>query len=412
MYQFIKALVKPRPVGSRWEEKDISAALMNDIFQTYIDAILILHHTVADQDYAVNINDLPSSAKFSKLTLAAWLTANGNSTLEALDVIPTLSDDRVVRYKDAFRAGYTIQPTPSNASPSANVLNNDKHWLRLTKQNLNTELFYKMCMVSVNGYFHLIDYNPDGIFVVDGNRSSQISGDAHIGIHSYSKVAEIQYHFVTAEQISRLHANIPLSKKAVIKLSQPVVDQTFILVIGGIAHYFDERVFRQINDDTIVVNVDQLDLDTWFVEADQNLDLTTLPITRIGEENHLVDRVSLYTDETIKAIFNLSQSFMVGVKSQAMYRDFKTIQRLPYGNTFISAKKPTWPIRAGGGRMAEYVYVEEKPVYAIHTHQAIRNNFLFKTIAVSGRVSIGYHAEPTKPYTKSQARFEIIGTDL
>ena len=412
MYTFVKALVKARLVGSRWEEVTSLPMTMNEMFQIYTNVILLLHHTVADLDYAVSIDDLPPQAKFSNLTIVNWLTQNGDNTLTALDTIPTLSKSRVVEYSDGFRAGYTIQPTPSDASHTANVLNNDKHWLRMTKEGANTELFYKNCMVSVNGYFHLIDYNTEAVYVVDGNRSSQISGDAHLGIHSFNKVAEIQYHPVGADQIFRFHEFVPLSKKAVIKLNQPVTDQTFVLVLGGIAHFFDERIFRQVADDQIEVNIDQLDLDTWFLEADQNLDLSSLPVIRLGEENHLIDRVSLYTDETIKAIFGLSQSFVVGIKSQAMYRDFKTLRQLPFGNTFISAEKPVWPIRVGGGRIGEYIFTEEDPVFAVHVHEPVVNNFVHKTIAVSGRKSLGYQAEPTNPFSKANARFELIGRDL
>lgn len=412
MYILTKALVKARGAGTRWEEANLSNVTMNQIYAMYVAVFLILENTVTNETHAVDIRALPTNTQFSTLTLENWLIQNGNASLPIMDTIPTIAKDKVVIYKDGFMAGYDIQPTPILASHTANVLNSDKLWLRMTKEGMNTGVFYNNCMVSVNGYFHRIDYDINAIYVIDGNRSNQISGDAHLGIHSFHRIANINYHDIKIDKIYRAHANVPMSVKCIVQFDKPVNQETLILVIGGIAYYFDERIFRQIDDNKIIIYFEHIDLIGWFLEADKNIDLSSLPVTRLQNENSLITHESLMSDETIKAILGLSQSFVVGVESGYMYRDFITLEKPPAGNVYISANKPIWPIRTGGGRIAEYVYTEETPYYAIHTHKSIVNNFTYKTVSDSSHITISDHLVSSKPYDKAPARFEIIGASL
>lgn len=412
MYSLVKSLAKARAIGSRWEEVNIGNLPMNEISLKYVAVIFILHNTVTDETHAVDSRNLHSSNQYSKLTLNNWLIENANTSLPIMDYIPELSNENVVIYRDAFDAGYKVEPTPGFASHTANVLPEDKRWLRVSKNGIDTNQFHKNFMVSVNGYFHRIDRDNTDIFVIEGNRTSMISGRAHLGLHSYLRVGEIKYHDISLSNIHQVNPLAPIYKKALVEFKDNIENETVGLVIGGILYILDERVFRVVAPNQILINFENIDLINWFVEADMNIDLTSLPIDRIGTENHHITKESLLTEDCIRAILTLSQSFLVTINAKNMYRDFLVPESASYSNIYISPKEPIWPMRTNGGRIAEFIYHHEDGQYAIHAHHFASENHLHDTISKNNQSSIGDYSQPANPFKKTKVQFELIGVDL
>jgi len=412
MYTLIKSLAKERGVGKRWEEVSVGDELVSNVFANYIAFILILNHSVTNETHAVDSRTLPSSTQFFRGTLNEWLVSIGDASLPIMDTVPKLSKRNVVIYKDAFAAGFMAEPTAGTASHTANVLPTDKRWLKLDKAGLNTTTMYRNFMVSINGYFHRIDHDNQSLFVIDGNATRMVSGDANIGLHSYLRVGSIEYRGINSGAIHRVNDVVPLSTKAIVKFDNVIEDGTIGLVIGGILHLLDERVFRVIDPYSIVINFEMIDLKKWFIEANANIDLSSLPVAFIENSDHQIKTETLLTDECIKAILSLSQSFVVVIDAENMYRDRKGVEKTTYSNVYISAQEPIWPLRTNGGRFSEYTYHREDGQFAIHAHMSKATNWIIGTVSESNHPSLGEFVDPYTPETKTDMCFELIGKDL
>src|ERR1035437_5308950 len=200
MYTLVSALAKPLNGNGKWIDLDISNSSMHDLFSAYSEIIAILSNPFLLENVAVNLNVIRGIAGGLSITFNEFLIQNGDNALTPLDKIPTLKSV-YVKYADAFHAGYKITPINSRAAIDSQLPLSEKTWLYLTKPMVDYSLFYRSCLVNVNGFFHLTYYDINGVYVKDGMKSNFLSKENNIGICSFRELGSLSFMPITEEMI-------------------------------------------------------------------------------------------------------------------------------------------------------------------------------------------------------------------
>lgn len=78
-----------------------------------------------------------------------FFSSYGNNTLHT--TLGTIKiSNKYAKYKDAFRAGYKVEPITPSGHSTGNEPKEDKTWLYLSKEGLDYSLFQKHSLVSVS----------------------------------------------------------------------------------------------------------------------------------------------------------------------------------------------------------------------------------------------------------------------
>jgi hypothetical protein len=90
-YQLVSAKVRSKSLESIWEDADLSAIDINQIFASYSKTILVLSHTVVAGTFYLNLEDARSmiGVYTGTKTIPQWLLALGSSALPTLASPPT-----------------------------------------------------------------------------------------------------------------------------------------------------------------------------------------------------------------------------------------------------------------------------------------------------------------------------------
>jgi hypothetical protein len=206
MYQYISAIAKALTGDGKWAIIDISNIPLNVLFTEYSRIIVTLSNPFLPSNIAVDLITIRPVTEGLAITIIDFLLQNGNQTLIALPNIPTLNP-KYAKYADAFHAEYKIDLIGPKTSVSTQMLVSDKTWLYLTKPSIDYSLFYKSCLVNVNGFFHLTDFDTSGIYVVDGAKSQYKSRQNQIGIYSFSELGSLSFIPITETMVHKQNIN-------------------------------------------------------------------------------------------------------------------------------------------------------------------------------------------------------------
>jgi hypothetical protein len=411
MYQLISAIGKPAQKGSRWVNINIADLPLSVIFKMYTTVYVKLSNGFLPTPVSVSLDIFRTEYSQSAMTFTELLTANGNKTLTSLDKEPVINT-RYAKYADAFHAGYFVEPIHHSASSDATMPMVDKTWLHLTRPGLDYSLFYKNCLVNVNGFFHLTDVDDHGVYVVDGMTTSRISKKNNVGIYSFREVGELTLLPITREMIYKQTPDQLFKDRCYIDTGKDLSNKTVMLVLGGYLHALDPMTFTRVTDSAFCVDFGNLPFIERLYESGSTIDLKSLHLEK-SPANPTQTSVSNYTsDETIRAYLTLSQSFFVILDNPEIFVETRPVESAKLPNRFISYEPPRYPLLVGTGKCVNYWYTQETGQFVISSDDTMRSNRLFKTITVSEQTSVSDSRIPDNPVSYGNASFLVIGTDL
>lgn len=411
MYDLVSAIAKPLNGDGHWREVTIGDMALSVVFSTYARIIATLSNPFLASPVAVDLASIRPLVGGQDLTLNQFLQQNGDNTLPALDVTPVIAP-RYAKYADAFHAGYKVAPIHPTAAPDAQLPLAEKTYLYLTRPDTDYQLFYKSCLVNVNGFFHLTDASTEGIYIVDGNKSAMRSHHNQIGICSFRELGTIRSISIKPEMVYKQNPDEHFKDRAYVDLGEDVSDKTVMLVLGGYLHVLDKKTFYRVSASAFAIDFGNLSLLDRYYESRKYLDFSSLPLSTTDRNDSQVSVQEFFSDANLLAYLTLSQSFFVVLDNSDIFVDHLPIKKTPFPDMFVSHYRPTYPLVVGVGKVANYWYTYEDMQYSITCHDSLRSNYVFDTTDITQEVSASDSRLPEQPQQQSPAFFLRIGCDL
>jgi hypothetical protein len=419
MYTLVSAIGVAYGAGARWGSVNIGAIPMNTLYGQYKRVIATLTNPFITGDVGLDLNDIQLQTQGLTLTFNQYLASLGTASLPTLTTIPVI-DPVYARYTDAFRAGYTVEPIAPGLSLSAQVDPLQKTDLYLKNPNIAMSKFYQSCMVTINGFYHYVDSDGNAAYVRDGDKSRQKSQFAQAGILSFNDLGTIEYLDLTSSMVYNQSTaeigSVPLKYRTYLDIGVDIGNKIPILVLGGYMHILDDRTFRRVGATNFMIDMENIPLLNRYYESVPYLDYSSLnlPSTRMNASQ--VGVSDLYSDTTIKALIDLSQTFMVFLDAQDVFIDRQWVRTVPFPGKYLTGVKPEYPLVTGYGRMCEYWVRTEDTLYtqySLSIADGIKYNYIFNTTYDPTVLSsVASNLDPNNPPVNSPAFFRLIGRDI
>jgi hypothetical protein len=411
MYLLISAIAKPLNGDGRWKDVVVGDVALHVLFSTYSRILATLSHPFLTELVSLDLELIRPMIGGGETTFNEFLIANGNASLPTSNTLPVINP-RYVKYADGFHAGYKITPVHPTAAPDAQLTLADKPWLHLTRPDTDYNLFYKSCLVLVNGFFHLTDAGPSGVYVQNGMKSSFLSGHNQLGICSFRELGELSFIPIKPEMVYRQNVRQKYKDLAMVDLGVDVSNKTVMLVLGGYLHILDRKTFYRTSKSTIAIDMGNLPLLDRYYESRKYLDFSSLPLEKTSRNDSQIDIANFFSDENLLAYLTLSQSFFVILDNPDVFINKIPIASTVIPNEFIAFEKPLYPLVVGIGKTANYWYTHEDGQYAISTTDSLRYNRLFDTVDARKQISVSDSCDPENPVSFGTAHFLQIGCEI
>jgi len=404
MYQFISSMSRRASGTGIWVDDDISNIPLNTLMSEYSKIIVTLSNQFLPNNVIVDLGSILPNTNGLTLTLTQFLIENGNKTLPTLpiDTIPKLT---TAKYADAFKAGYSIVAVNPNTSVTANQPESDKNWLYLTKPTLDYNLFFKSCLVNINGFFHLTDTDGTGIYCVDGMKTLRKSNMNQIGIYSFAELGSLEFVQIKPEMIYKQYLDQKYSDGVFIDIGTDISDKTVLLVLGGYLHLMADDVFKPINNTSFRISLNNIPLLDRYFNSKEYLDFSSLPLTTTIRNKNQISIFEFFSDANIMAYLTLSQSFFIILDNPDVYVTKSPVRKTPYGDMFISYEKPEYPLVVQNGKIINYWATYEDGQYSIVATDTMHTNYNYNTVDAVNENSVDNTALTNKPSIYSDAYF-------
>lgn len=411
MYTLVEAIARPIGGGGRWTTIALGEMLLPDVFSTYGRVLATLTNPYLTVPVCLDLADIRADYGSQSISFNAFLALNGNTTLPTSDTLPVLNT-RYAKYNDAILAGYHVRAVHPTISPDTPLPAADKTWLLMTKPDLDYTLFYKSCLVSVNGFIHATDASADGVYVKEGMKSQQMSSHAELGVYSFRELGTLSFIPITADMIYKQDPGQLFKDRAHVDLGVDVSNKTVMLVLGGYLHVLDPRTFYRVSDSSFAVVFNNLPFIDRFYESRDYIDLSSLgvEISTDNPSHFAVD--DLLSDAAIQAYLTLSQSFFVVLDNPNIFATRELIHTSLLPGLYNTATPPVYPLMSELGKMVNYWYQYEIEQYSITTTDAYRRDYNFRTVDARNALCLGDNRNPVRPLANGDLQYLQIGADL
>ena len=411
MYTATAARGVKKGVNQRWQAIDISTITVANLYDQYRKIILTLQTGNPPVTVYLDMDEVRADYATYNDTVAQWLIDILDAGLPTTTVAPDLRT-RTARFMDAFRAGYSVKPY--NALYGENVSMTDRVDALLTRASpvADYSLFYNTTLVTVNGFYHRTDLAVGkGIVVYKAAESVRKSNQNQMGLLTFDGMCNIQTHPITESMIYKQDENIPLSDAAYINTGLDLANKSAVFVIGGYMHFVNDIVTK-VGDNLFKIDFANYPLFDRFYEMRNHLNVSSFNLSTSTVNPDQIAVEELQTDENIKALLLMNQSFFVVLDTPHLYTEKNYVKGTGYPASYIGFTLPNKSLVTGLGRHSEYWYRYEDDQYVLTVYDNAVSNRIYNTINPYFENSIGASELPTDPVYLSGAYFLEIGRDL
>jgi hypothetical protein len=412
MYTLIKAIGVRIGVNQRWENIGLTDHRIVDIFHLFRKCYLTLTYGTTPVTVYLDMDNMRVGYGTYTGSLADMLVINGNTTLPTVNSLPDLNV-RSAKFRDAYVAGYktkSVHPLyGENSAPDT------RSAVLLTRNNPTVDYtdFHNHCLVSVNGFYHMIDTNgTDGILVKDAMKSLRVSNQNQMGILSFKKIGSIKYIPITEDMISKHTLTEPYRSSMYLTIDEDLTNKSALLVIGGYLHVNDNLTYTQVGVSEFKIDFSNYPILDRFYESSNYLDMSSLPLSTTPRNKSQIDINELTGDACMKAFMTLSQSFFVIVDAPELVTNKQYIKRSNLFGMYTSYITPTCPLVTGLGRHPEYIARIEDGQYSITVQDNTVQNRIYNTALPNNLPSVANNNLPSIPQSASTAYFLEILRDI
>ena len=183
----------------------------------------------------------------------------------------------------------------------------DKTDLKVYKEGMDNDFVGKHAIFSVNGFHHITDYGPDGVFVVGGNHSLRHANDNQIGLLSFEDIGEIKCVPITDDMVTGNQGDVPLRKGAYVTIPDhiDIENKTTLLVLGGYLQVLG-KTYTRVSDRTYRIQLEQLNLLERYYDSRPYLDFSSLGLD-VNDDNPTKGIDEFFQDDTLRAYLTLPE---------------------------------------------------------------------------------------------------------
>lgn len=372
-YQYVSAIGRAKQRSARWASINILNKTLLEIYATYKFVVVTLTNPfLPGPVYFDLIANKPLVNP--NLTLAQWLTANGNTSLTATTEEPEILVHKAV-YRDAKLSNYDVERVAPTGSPSANSPDGDKVDLLLTRSDVDYLDFADHCLVSVNGYIHRTEGSVDGVYVRDGYSTVKVSGKDNVGILSFKNLGDIEIIPITADMLYK-PTNRPYMEKAYVDTGVSLNDSTVLIVIGGYLHVLDDS-YKVVSETGICIHTDRLMIHERIMDSRNECYMREVLSPFLNHQ--LVPTADLISDATMAEYLTLSQSFIVKLNATNVVTNSMIIENCELMGRYLCKQQPILPLFNRLGRLSPYWPIKFHSDYIIATDTSEQINYRFNT---------------------------------
>ena len=408
MYTVKTAYGKSHSGDGNWESITLNDLQCSQLFNTYQDVVANFEDSYRpDRTFGLRLTEHLDLFTTFKGTFKEYLASLGNKSLPLQDGQYVI-EKGVIEYEDAVRAKYKLYPIGDKEALDADIPRLQKTDLLLKKEKKDKDYykqFHDHVLVSVGGYYHMVDYSHEGVHVIDGMKTlnRHPAGTPLVGFTSFDKVGKLEYIPIKKDMIYIQSNGGTLYDRTHIKLDQDISDKTFMISIGGYLHILDWMTCRRVGDNVISIDFKNMPLFERIYESMRYLDMSDLPLNPGYNEAHL-DPEIIMSDDFIKAYLTMSQSFIVLIDTPDIYvnRIGLRLTKLPY--QYISYVYPNYPLVNGIGKVCEYWSIYDEGIWEVNAFENFKHNRVFDTTnyredyAVTGNRTTWDRTEHSKAY--------------
>lgn len=367
MYTLIKTIARSyqRELGVR----EINAPDVNirTLLRENLEVLLVLKNTYLSGTHTLNLNTVvPLIYNTSPtLTVSQWLAHIGNQTLPTTVGEPVLTT-HVARMVDAYVAGFVVQTsTGFTGTDTGDVLDIDRPHLSLKKVGTEYLQMHRHVLAAVGGYLHLTDADPTGYYIKEGATTMRIAKSPKVNLISLDKIGSfslipIANCTITPRRGTELHRGFTLTT------DRNLANKTVWLSIGGYLLNLN-RGYRQINDKSIVVDWNQLNIHLKYLTAKQFIDLSAVEATLSFQDDGVIDKTSLNSNGAILSYLHLSQSFLIAIDNPSIYVDMVRLEDTGLPGKYYAYQHPMTPMVTHDGRLPPISLIDERKAWVVST---------------------------------------------
>lgn len=379
MYQLVSAKVKNNLSDGDWWDEDLSSLTIQSIITQYRLVHLTLSNDVILVPlYADLYNWLHLPAMDVSMTLEDWFEEIGNLTLPTTQT-PYIYDGKTVKYREAFTSLFTVKRAHQQYDPSIDVPVDDKIDLLISKSNIDKNDFTDYCLVSVNGFLHMVEANERGIYVHNGAEMSKENDERKVGIYSFANLAKIKLVPFTEVDLYAASTSADYKDSVFVHVGENLSNKTVLLSLGGYFHALD-NCYSIVGEETIKIDFRKIGFVRRLIESKKYINLDSLGLTenQFNESALIVEEI--LSNEVIEKYFHLSQSFLIIVDTPNLYVQRHVMENGRLPGIYFHPESTLYPMVLDNGRLGEYVEITEeyRTQYCVVKNE--QKHYMFETI--------------------------------
>lgn len=379
MYSLVSAIGVKKTAGARWEAQSIASTPISQLFAVYRRMFITLSNTFLTEPVTIELESLRAQYSASSTTITQYLTNLGNATITTT-VAPVALNPKYVKYSDGTRAGYKATPVNLLSPNNTDQQDSQKTSLRIRRPGTDMALFHNTCLVTVNGFFHFVDYDGTDIYVVGGGASRLKSHQANFGIMSFREVGNIKCVPITDAMIFPPTTEVPLKNRTYLKLNEDIANKTVMLVLGGYLMLIDGASFFQNGNDVFCINWARIPFIRRFLDAQPYVDYSSLELPVSSNNPNAISVPQLMSNTVLTKFMKMPTSFFVILDTPEMFVNRISIKTAPLPGMFIAYKEPIYPLIVANGKVAEYWKTYEDGQWAVNVKDSWLHNRVASTV--------------------------------
>lgn len=381
MYRYLSALVKNTSSGQRWRQEDVRNMPVHSLLNVYYGVLLTLENNASEMLLSVNMRDVLERIRNQPeaMTVEQWLTSLGNDALPHVEGL-MVEQASTAKFRTAGALGFKAELSFTGGSPIADVADNEKNDVMLTKKGANYDRFYNNCLFTMNGFVHRHDADVLGIFIKDGGKTWRKQQSNKIGIIDFSEIGPIEIIDIDADMILPNPVTGKIYDGAYIELPKSIGNKIPFLVLGGYLHVINANYY-QVADNVIKVDVDQMPLLKRIYESRTEIDISeaTDLLDSVDFNRGLISVEQLHGNDFLRTYLSMRNSFVVLIEADNIYLEKHKLGFTHLPGRYFDGLKPEWPMQLELGRLPEYIAFKDSELWTLAVQNNLSTRYLFET---------------------------------
>lgn len=383
MYSLEKAYTKTL-ANNQWVETDISLIKLVDLYSKYSGIWCVVSNSFypANEYHVLKLENISAMASGSKMTLSEFFVNIGNKALPTEVGVLELSTGHVV-FQDIYKAGWIPQKTGFSVAPGTNLPESQYDSAFLTHpSNPNYKEVGDYVMANVNGYWHRVLSVTQGLYVKDCIACCRKTGHNAIGFLDFSQVGKVKQIAITESMLSTgTSSESKYRNEVYFNLDEDLTGKTPILVLAGYMVFLEPKLFTISGTKQLHLEMGNYPLLQRYEEALKALSFTGITTLARNQDNaSLVGLENFFSDDVVKQLLTMPQSFIVLVDNPALYKERIFLRDLPLPGYYVAYENPKELMFNGFGKVGVYWPYEHTKQWSLNVNEAYRHHFLMDTV--------------------------------